>query len=899
MPDFNKISKKWRARWEEKDIFKVFEDPKKKKFYCLEMYPYPSEKLHVGHLRNYSIGDALARFKRMNGFNVLYPMGYDAFGLPAENAAIQHNVDPEKWTLANIKAISEQQKAMGMSYDWSRKIQSCTPDYYKWNQWMFLKFFGKGLAYRKKSAVNWCPGCKTVLANEQVEQGKCWRCKSVVEEKELEQWFLKITDYADELLDDIESLKDWPERVKTMQKNWIGRSHGIDILFKIKDSDEKINTFTTRPDTLYGVTYFVIAPEHPIVEKLVNKTKCEQDVKKFIEEVKREELSERIDRTKDKKGMFIGRYVINPVNGDQCPIYIADYAVMEYGTGAVMAVPCHDQRDFEFAKKYNLSLKVVITPKNKQLKEDEMTEAFVDEGILVNSNKFNDLENKKAIEKISDFLEEKKLGKRTVNYKLRDWLISRQRYWGTPIPVVYCDKCGIVPVPENQLPVLLPKDVNFGSGGNPLETSSSFVNCKCPKCKGKARRETDTMDTFVDSSWYFLRYCSPKFDKAVFDKKAVNYWMPVNQYIGGIEHAILHLLYARFFTKALRDLKLCNINEPFKRLMTQGMVIKDGAKMSKSLGNVVDPADIIKDYGPDTARLFILFAALPEKELDWSDVGVKGAFKFLNRFYSLVEDNREKISLGKIDFKQLNSKDKYVLSIMNHLIKDVTENIEQLKFSLAISGIMQYINIVAKYAGEKSINKEVFGELVKTSIVVMSPFTPFICEELWNMIKCKGFVSLAEWPKYDKTMIDEKAESSEEMLDNVRKDIAYILDLIKVEKPKKLTLFVSGKWKYKFFRELKKEIEKTRDVSAIMKAIIPQFRENSKDVSKLVPLIVKNPGRIPLVILDQDIEFNVLQNSKKLFEDEFKSIVEIIKAEDSKQAKAKNAMPGKPAIVVE
>ncbi|MBU4283989.1 MAG: leucine--tRNA ligase, partial [Nanoarchaeota archaeon] len=878
---------------------KVFEDPKKKKFYCLEMYPYPSEKLHVGHLRNYSIGDALARFKRMNGFNVLYPMGYDAFGLPAENAAIQHNVDPEKWTLANIKAISEQQKAMGMSYDWSRKIQSCTPDYYKWNQWMFLKFFGKGLAYRKKSAVNWCPGCKTVLANEQVEQGKCWRCKSVVEEKELEQWFLKITDYADELLDDIESLKDWPERVKTMQKNWIGRSHGIDILFKIKDSDEKINTFTTRPDTLYGVTYFVIAPEYPIVEKLVNKTKYEKDVKKFIEEVKREELSERIDRTKDKKGMFIGRYVINPVNGDQCPIYIADYAVMEYGTGAVMAVPCHDQRDFEFAKKYNLSLKVVITPKNKQLKEDEMTEAFVDEGILVNSNKFNDLENKKAIEKISDFLEEKKLGKRTVNYKLRDWLISRQRYWGTPIPVVYCDKCGIVPVPENQLPVLLPKDVNFGSGGNPLETSSSFVNCKCPKCSAKARRETDTMDTFVDSSWYFLRYCSPKFDKAVFDKKAVNYWMPVDQYIGGIEHAILHLLYARFFTKALRDLKLCNINEPFKRLMTQGMVIKDGAKMSKSLGNVVDPADIIKDYGPDTARLFILFAALPEKELDWSDVGVKGAFKFLNRFYSLVEDNREKISLGKIDFKQLNSKDKYVLSIMNHLIKDVTENIEQLKFSLAISGIMQYINIVAKYAGEKSINKEVFGELVKTSIVVMSPFTPFICEELWNMIKCKGFVSLAEWPKYDKTMIDEKAESSEEMLDNVRKDIAYILDLIKVEKPKKLTLFVSGKWKYKFFRELKKEIEKTRDVSAIMKAIIPQFRENSKDVSKLVPLIVKNPGRIPLVILDQDIEFNVLQNSKKLFEDEFKSIVEIIKAEDSKQAKAKNAMPGKPAIVVE
>ena len=898
MADFNRISKKWRKAWEEKGIFKVIEDSKKKKFYCLEMYPYPSEKLHVGHLRNYSIGDALARFKRMNGFNVLYPMGYDAFGLPAENAAIKNKVDPEKWTLDNIKAISEQQKAMGMSYDWDRKIQSCDPDYYKWNQWIFLKFLEKGLAYRKKSSVNWCSSCKTVLANEQVEQGKCWRCKSLVEQKDLEQWYFKITKYADELLKDIDKLENWPERVKTMQRNWIGRSEGVEINFKIKNSDEKISTFTSRADTVYGITYMVIAPEHPLVKKLTKGTKYENDVKKFIEEVKKEEITERIDKTKDKKGMFIGKYFINPFNKEECPIYIADYAVMDYGTGAVMAVPTHDKRDFEFAKKYNLPLKVVITPKDRKLKESEMTEAYIDEGILVNSGEFNGLNNIKAIEKISNFIEKKGFGKRAVNYKIRDWLISRQRYWGTPIPIVYCEKCGIVPIPEKELPVLLPKDVKFSGSGNPLETSESFVKCKCPKCKGKARRETDTMDTFVDSSWYFLRYCSPKFDKAPFDKKAVEYWMNVDQYIGGIEHAILHLLYARFFTKALRDMGLCKINEPFKRLMTQGMVIKDGAKMSKSLGNVVDPADITNKYGPDTARLFILFAALPEKELDWSDVGIKGAFKFLNRFYSLIEDNKEKISLGKIDFKHLNSKDKYMLSLMNHLIKDVTENIEEFKFSLAISQIMQFMNEVGKYAN-KDLNKKVFGDLIKNLILLMSPFTPFICEELWEIIGFKGFVSLADWPKYDKNMIDEKAEVSEEMLDNIKKDIAYILGLIKIDKPKKLTLFVSEKWKYKFFRELKKKIEKTRDISAILKAIMPKFKENSKAVSKLIPSIVKNPSRIPLVILSQDIEFNVLQNSKRLFEEEFKCIVEIVKADKSKEAKAKNAMPGKPAIVVE
>jgi leucyl-tRNA synthetase len=897
MADFNAIARKWRKRWEEENIFRAEEDPSKKKFYCLEMYPYPSSKLHVGHLRNYSIGDAIARFKRMKGFTVLYPMGYDAFGLPAENAAIKHNIDPEKWTMDNIKAISEQQKSMGMSYDWNRKIQSCTPDYYKWNQWIFLKFLEKGLAHRKKSSVNWCPSCNTVLANEQVEQGKCWRCKTAVEQKDLEQWYFKITDYADELLNDLDKLDDWPERVKTMQRNWIGKSHGVEIEFPIKDFNEKISTFTTRPDTVYGITYMVIAPEHPIVKKLTKGTEYEEEVNKFIEEVKKEEITERMDETKDKKGIFIGRYFINPFTKGECPLYIADYALMEYGTGAVMGVPAHDQRDFEFAKKHNLPLKVVITPKDKLLKEDEMSEAYVQEGVLVNSGEFNGLENKKAIEKISDFIEKNNLGKRTTNYKIRDWLISRQRYWGTPIPVVYCEKCGMVPVPEKDLPVLLPKDVKFGTRGNPLATSETFVNTTCPKCGGKARRETDTMDTFVDSSWYFLRYCSPKYDKAPFDKKAAEYWMNVDQYIGGIEHAILHLLYARFFTKALRDLGLCKIDEPFKRLMTQGMVIKDGAKMSKSLGNIVDPAEITEKYGPDTARLFILFAALPEKELEWSDEGVKGSFKFINRLFSLVEDNKEKISTEKIDMKNLNDNDRYMLSIMHHLIKDVTEKISDFKFSLAISDIMQFAGEVGKYANEDPKN-EVLGELTKNLILLMSPFTPHGCEELWEMISCEGFVSLEKWPKYQKELIDEKAESSHKLVDNVKKDIAYILGLIKIENPKKITLFTSEKWKYKFFKELKKQMEKTRDTSKIMKEILPKFKENSKQASKMIPAIVKNPSKIPSFILDSETEFNTLKNAKQPIKDEFNCDVEIIKADESEEQKAKNATPGKPAVLV-
>jgi leucyl-tRNA synthetase len=788
MVDFNKIEKKWQKEWERNKIFEVKKDSKKEKYYCLEMYPYPSSVLHMGHLRNYSIGDALARYKRMNGFNVLYPMGYDSFGLPAENAAIKSGVNPKKWTLDNIKSIIKQQKRIGLSYDWSRIISSCDEDYYKWNQWIFLKFFEKGLAYRKNSFVNWCPGCETVLANEQVEGGKCWRCKSEVEDKELEQWFFKITTYAEELLKDIDQLKEWPEKVKIMQRNWIGKSEGAEIYFDIVDEDgnklDKISTFTTRPDTIYGITCLVFALEHPLVKELVKGTKYEKDVMEFVKKHKKRSLIERTAEGKEKFGMFLGKYFINPVNGERFPLYVADYALMDYGTGAVMVVPTHDQRDFEFAKKYGIPMKVVISPSGWELKVEKMQRAYIEDGILVNSGEFNGMNNREAIDEIINFLEKNKFGKRTVNYKLRDWLVSRQRYWGTPIPVIYCDKCGIVPVPYSELPVRLPENVKFGKG-NPLETKKSFVECKCYECGGKARRETDTMDTFVDSSWYYYRYCSPKFDKAPFDKNKVDYWCPVDQYIGGIEHAILHLLYARFFTKALRDLGLLSNNEPFSRLLTQGMVIKDGAKMSKSLGNVVDPGEIIERYGADTARFFILFTASPEKELEWSDKGVEGSFRFLKKFYSLVEDYKNENNL----------KDKIILSRLNTLIKNFDDYMANFKYNIALVRAMEFINYLLKY--RSNISKKVYDEVLKNLILLMSPFIPHICEEMWNKLGCKGFVSLARWPKYDLKKIDKKAEEMEDLLDKTIEDVRNIINIVKI-KPKKVVLYVLPKEKNLF-----------------------------------------------------------------------------------------------------
>ncbi len=900
MVDFNAIQEKWQRRWSENAIFKTSIETKKPKYYVLEMYPYPSGKLHMGHLRNYSIGDSFARYKRMNGFNVLYPMGYDSFGLPAENAAIKNKSHPKSWTEKTSSMMMDQQKMLGLSYDWDRLVTSMDPGYYRWNQWVFLQLFKKGLAYKKEAPINWCAGCGTVLANEQVEDGKCWRCKGEVEEKNLEQWFFKITDYAEELLEDIDTkLQHWPERVKIMQKNWIGKSHGTIIHFDVVDEKgnkiDKISTFTTRPDTVFGITYLVLAVEHPKVLEWTKGTKNEKSVIDFIREVKKKSVIERTAEGKEKNGIFLGVYFINPVNGERFPLWAADYALMDYGTGAVMAVPTHDQRDFEFAKKYGLPLKLVISPKDGwDLKAEKMTRAFVDEGILVNSEEFNGLGNIDAIEEISKWLEKKRWGERTVNYKLRDWLISRQRYWGTPIPIIYCDSCGTMPVPEKDLPVLLPDDVEFTGEGNPLAGSKSFVNTKCPKCGGEARRETDTMDTFVDSSWYFFRFSDPNNDEAPVSKEAAKYWMPVDQYIGGIEHAVLHLLYARFYTKACRDLGLHNIDEPFTRLLCQGMVTKDGAKMSKSIGNVVDPGPFIEKFGSDATRIFMLFAALPEKELDWSDQGVAGAFRFVNRVHRLWE-MKDELAYSE---GEPNNRDKNIIGKMHKTIKKVTEQIESFQLSLAVGSLMEYVNSIYRYT-DGECKKDIFIECMETLCQILSPFAPHICEEIWEGLGHKDFVSLARWPKYDEGRIDLTAEYLEDFISSTIGDINAVKELTKKDKVAKITLFIADPWKYDFVRIMKEMMLNTRDVKQILGELMKSdLKAYGQEITKMAPKLAKDESKMPKQVLTQAEEIEALENAKALLTEEFKADVDIIRAQDSKEAKAKQAMPGKAAIIL-
>lgn len=752
--DFNKIEKKWQKKWEEDQIYKITRDESKTKYYCLEMFPYPSGKLHMGHVRNYSIGDVVARFKRMRGYNVLHPMGWDAFGLPAENAAIKHGIHPSKWTWENITNMKKQLKELGISYDWNREVASCHPDYYKWTQWFFLKFYEKGLAYKKKAPVNWCPSCATVLANEQVINGECERCGTSVEKRELSQWFFKITDYADRLLQDLEKLPGWPEKVKTMQHNWIGKSEGVEIIFKAERTGDEIPVFTTRQDTVFGVTYIVFAPEHPLVIKLVQGTPYENQVKAFIKEMQKYNEKMRTSEETEKRGIFTGQYAINPINGERIPIWITNYVLMEYGTGAVMGVPAHDQRDFEFARKYGIPIRVVIQPEEEPLKEDNMTQAYAGDGIMVNSGPFNGLKNYEGLVKIADYMEEKGIGKRKVNYRLRDWLISRQRYWGAPIPIIYCDKCGTVPVPEKDLPVILPDNVEFNPRGvSPLIDCEEFLNTNCPVCGGPAKRETDTMDTFVCSSWYFLRFTSPHSSELPFKKEDVDYWMPVDQYIGGVEHAILHLMYARFFTKVLYDMGYVNTEEPFTNLLTQGMVIKEGAKMSKSKGNVVSPEEIVGKYGADTARLFILFASPPERDLDWSDQGVEGSFRFLNRVWRLVNEfiPWKFHKPDKVDYPNLPDAEKELLYLTNYVIKKVTEDIEErFNFNTAVSAIMELVNGINDNKDDISdSNKWIIGEAIENLIILLSPFVPHIAEELWEKIGKKGSVHLMDWPEWN------------------------------------------------------------------------------------------------------------------------------------------------------
>lgn len=792
------VELKWQKIWQQNRLFQVEEDPQKEKYYLLEMFPYPSGNIHMGHVRNYAIGDVVARYKRMQGCNVLHPMGWDAFGMPAENAAIAHNVHPAKWTYQNIDTMRSQLKRLGFSYDWDRELATCKPEYYHWEQWLFVKMYEKGMVYRKKASVNWCEDCQTVLANEQVEAGLCWRCSQVVVQKELDQWFFRITDYADDLLEYCDHLPGWPEKVVTMQRNWIGKSVGAEIQFPLENGDGHIPVFTTRQDTVFGATFMVMAPEHPLVMKLTSGTPQEEEVRVFVERMRVQDKAKRTSDDYEKEGVFVGSHCINPFTKRKMPIFTANFALMEYGTGAVMAVPAHDQRDFEFARKYGLEIIVVIQPKGQPLEPETMTEAYVDEGIMVRSGPFDGLGNIDALDTIADYLEENKMGKRAVNFRLRDWGISRQRYWGAPIPIVYCEKCGVVPVPEEDLPVILPEDAEMLEGGkSPLPTLESFVKTSCPKCgQPDARRETDTMDTFVESSWYFERYCSPGHGEGMFDEKAVGYWMPVDQYIGGIEHAILHLLYSRYFTRVLRDFGLVTYKEPFTRLLTQGMVCKETLKcsnhgllypeevvgkdqsrtckhcgsqvevgriekMSKSRRNVVDPNALIEKYGADTLRLFCLFAAPPERGLDWSDQGVEGAYRFLKRVWRLVEEH-----VAHIDGVQPFDGDEALAGDLRSLyrkihqtIKRVTNDIEgRFHFNTAISAVMELVNTIqAVKEGIVSTPEgaSVLRLAIEAVIVLLSPIVPHLAEELWEALGNSGSVLEVPWPTYREEAIAE------------------------------------------------------------------------------------------------------------------------------------------------
>jgi leucyl-tRNA synthetase len=801
--DHGQVESHWQQYWERHRTFVATEEPGRPKYYCLEMFPYPSGRIHMGHVRNYAIGDVVARYKRMRGFNVLHPMGWDAFGLPAENAAIAKGVHPRIWTQENIAYMRDQLRRMGLSYDWQREVTTCEPDYYCWNQWFFLKMHERGLAYRKQSAVNWCPSCETVLANEQVEDGRCWRCDSVVIQKDLEQWFFRITQYAEELLQACDRLTNWPSRVLIMQRNWIGKSQGVEIDFPLAEpvgDVRALRVFTTRPDTIFGATFMSLAPESPLLERLIEGRPNAAEVREFVARVSKQDRLTRLAADREKEGVFTGVFAINPFTKRRIPIWVANFVLYEYGTGAIMAVPAHDQRDFEFAAKYRIPIELVIQNPDGSLDGRSLARAYEDQepgAKLVNSDRFSGLPIDSAKLRIAEAVEAEGAGRRTVNYRLRDWGVSRQRYWGTPIPMIYCPHCGIVPVPESDLPVVLPTDVPFtGKGASPLAQAPSFVNVRCPTCNGAARRETDTMDTFVDSSWYFLRYCSPHADRVPIEQQAAGYWMPVDQYIGGIEHAVLHLLYARFFTKVVRDLGFTKVDEPFQSLLTQGMVSKetfrcpthdwllpsdvggndkDGwrcalcgrpaergrvEKMSKSKKNVVDPERLIAAYGADTARLFSLFAAPPDKDLEWSDTGVEGCARFVNRVWRLMMEiaplvaASEPAPAGASDGRPLDLR-----RLTHRTIKKVTDDIErEFQFNTAIASLMEFVNGLYKYMAERSSaghsgEAAALKEAARALVLLLAPFAPHLAEELWSRLGEQPSVAAQPWPRYDPALV--------------------------------------------------------------------------------------------------------------------------------------------------
>jgi leucyl-tRNA synthetase len=751
--DFKSIERKWQEFWERENTHRVSEDPDKEKYYVLEMFPYPSGRIHMGHVRNYSIGDVVARYKRMRGYNVLHPMGWDAFGLPAENAAMKNNSHPATWTYANIDYMRNQLRRLGLSYDWNREIATCNPKYYRWEQMLFIEMFGRGLVYQKTTTVNWCESCQTVLANEQVIDGACWRCDQMVYPRQMNGWFFRITQYAEELLNDLDRLSGWPEKVLTMQRNWIGKSTGLTCDFPVENGECSISIFTTRPDTIYGVTFMSLAAEHPLLDQLITGTGREQEVRSFAKEIQIEKQRRSLTEEPEKRGIFTGRHCLNPFSGARIPIYVANFVLMEYGTGAVMAVPAHDERDFEFARKYQLPIAPVVIPPDTSLDPETMEQAATGPGVLANSGPFSGMESLAAQTAIIAHAEQQGFGRPHVTYRLRDWGISRQRYWGAPIPMLHCDSCGVVPVPLEDLPVVLPEDPEVGSACLPLHQRPSFIAAVCPKCGGAARRETDTMDTFMESSWYFARFACPREERRPLSQEKTAYWLPVDQYIGGVEHAILHLLYSRFFTKVLRDLGHLQVDEPFTNLLTQGMVIKDGAKMSKSKGNVVDPNDLIEDYGADTVRLFSLFAAPPERDLEWSAQGVEGSSRFLNRVFRLIISQKE---ILREDFPiptELNDTGRTLHRKTHQTIRRVTESIEQnFHFNTAISAMMELFNLLSITTGENSREKPeapVVREAVSVLLLLLSPMVPHFAAEMWQSLGNQESIEAMPWPSYD------------------------------------------------------------------------------------------------------------------------------------------------------
>ncbi|QGA80016.1 leucine--tRNA ligase [Candidatus Nanohalobium constans] len=914
------IEQKWQKKWEEANLHKAEKDEDKEKKYILDMFPYPSGRMHMGHGRAFSLSDVYARFKSMQGYNVMHPMGWDAFGMPAENAAIDRDINPGEWTLDCISDMKEEFKRLGFSLDWDREVTTCEPEYYKWDQWIFQKMLEEGIAYRDEAEVNWCPSCETVLADEQVEDGLCWRCDSEVNEnKEMEQWKLAITDYADELVADLEQLDGWPNKVREMQENWIGRSTGARINFPLKQGRE-LEVFTTRPDTIFGATFMALAPEHELAEEIAEEN---EEVADYIEVAKQKDDEEREE--KSKAGVFTGRYAENPFNDEEIPIYVAEFVLEGAGTGAIMAVPAHDQRDFEFAQEHEIDVQTVVEPaEDHSFGEDG---AWEGDGDHINSDFLNDLDKEEAIKTVIERLEEKEIGEEDVNYKLRDWLISRQRYWGTPIPVVYCDECGAVPVPEEDLPVELPEDVEFTGRGNPIETSDSFMETECPECGGKAERETDTMDTFINSSWYFLRYCSPDFEDAPFEEDAADYWMNVDQYVGGIEHATMHLIYARFFQKFLRDQGMVEDDEPFEKLLTQGMVnhpaykcpehgwmypeeIEDEnicskcgrevevetIKMSKSKNNVVRPSELVDEYGADTARLFILSASHPSKELDWSKDGVQASHDMLERIERLVTENEDLLTEQEASLEDAKLEDSIVSSRIQRAKENVTEYNDNYEFNLAAGEVDKLLTKLYWYK-QRDADPAIFTEGVKTLIKLVAPFAPHLGDELWNKID-EGFLYNSDWPKVDEELLDEEAEKIDEYFDRVASDIREIQEMVDSE-PAKIKVIRAADWKYEAFQEIEENLD-LGDVGAITgKTINAGFKQHADTVNQKVQDAFENPGKFRNQLMEQRTEIEALEANESRWKEEFDAEVIIEAEERSDEGKADRAEPGKPAIVME